>query len=108
LIRLEGIHTREAAKKFSSKEVWMEAADFDKYAGKSAPISLLGFHIIHEEEDLGEILEVIEQPHQILCTIFYKEKEVYIPLHEASLLKTDRKNRKVYVELPEGLLDIYL
>jgi len=107
LIKLEGIHSREAAKRFSSKEVWMEAADFDKYAGKSAPISLLGFHIIHEEEDLGEILEVIEQPHQILCTILYKEKEVYIPLHEASLLKTDRKNRKVFVELPDGLLEIY-
>jgi 16S rRNA processing protein RimM len=44
----------------------------------------------------------------IQSEIFYKEKEVYIPLHEASLLKTDRKNRKVYVELPEGLLDIYL
>ena len=107
LIKLEGFHSREAAKRFSSKEVWMEAADFDKYAGKSAPISLLGFHIIHEEEDLGEILEVIEQPHQILCTILYKEKEVYIPLHEASLLKTDRKNRKVFVELPDGLLEIY-
>lgn len=108
LLQLEGIHTREAAKRFSSREVWLEAADFDKYAGKSAPISLLGFHVIQDEEDLGEILEVIEQPHQILCTILYKEKEVYIPLHEESLLKTDRKNRKVYVDLPEGLLDIYL
>lgn len=107
LVLLEGVHTREAAKRFSAKEVWMVADDFEKFAGKSAPISLLGFHVFQGNEDLGEILEVVEQPHQILCSILYKGNEAYIPLHEDSLLKTDRKNRRVYVDLPEGLLDIY-
>jgi 16S rRNA processing protein RimM len=40
---------------------------------------------------LGEIIEVIEQPHQVLCTILYKGKEAMIPVHEASLLKIDKK-----------------
>jgi len=63
--------------------------------------------MINEGEDLGEILEVIEQPHQILCTIMLKGKEALIPLHEESLEKLDTKNRKVYVSLPDGLLEIY-
>jgi 16S rRNA processing protein RimM len=106
-LKLEGIDTKEAAHKLTPKEVWLEAADFAKYAAKSAPISLLGYHLISQEGDLGEILEVIEQPHQVLCTISYKGKEALIPINEAFLEKVDNKSRKVYINLPDGLLDIY-
>ena len=68
---------------------------------------MLGFHLLNEEEDIGEIIEVIEQPHQILCTILLDGKEALIPIHEESLDKIDQKNRKVHVTLPDGLLDIY-
>ena len=106
-IKLEGIDSKETARKLTPKEAWLEEADFNKFAAKAAPISLLGFSMIEGETDLGEIIEVIEQPHQVLCTIMYKGKEALIPVHEASLIKVDKKNKKVYVELPEGLLDIY-
>ncbi len=107
VIKLEGIDIVEAARKLTPKEVWLTENDFKKFAAKSSPIALLGFNIIHNDEDLGEILEVIEQPHQVLCTILLDGKEALIPIHEGSLEKVDTKNRKVYVNLPEGLLDIY-
>lgn len=106
-IKLEGIDTKEIARKLTPKEVWLEENDFKKFAAKAAPIALLGFSMIEGDHDLGEIIEVIEQPHQILCTIMYKGNEALIPIHEASLIKLDKKNKKVFVELPEGLLDIY-
>ncbi len=106
-IKLEGIDTKETARKLTPKEVWLTEDDFKKFAAKAAPIALLGYHIIDEGKDLGEIIEVIEQPHQILCTIIYKGNEALIPIHEANLIKMDQKNKKVFVELPEGLLDIY-
>ena len=68
---------------------------------------MLGFHLVNEDEDLGEIIEVIEQPHQILCTILLDGKEALIPIHEESLDKIDQKKREVHVTLPDGLLDIY-
>lgn len=106
-IKLEGIDTKETARKLTPKEVWITEDDFKKFAAKSSPISLLGFHLINDEEDLGEILEVIEQPHQILCSILLDGKEALIPIHDDSLEKIDKKNRKVFVTLPDGLLDIY-
>lgn len=106
-LKLEGTDTRESARKLTPKEAWLEEKDFNHFAAKSSPISLLGFNIIDEGNDLGEIIEVIEQPHQVLCLIIYKDKEALIPVHEATLEKVDKKNRKVYVTLPEGLLDIY-
>jgi 16S rRNA processing protein RimM len=107
VLKLEGIETMEVARKLTPKEVWMAEEDFNKFAAKAAPIALLGFHIIDGDTDLGEIIEVIEQPHQVLCTILYKGNEALIPVHEDSLIKLDKKNRKVYLEIPDGLLDIY-
>jgi 16S rRNA processing protein RimM len=106
-LKLEGISSREAAQKLSQKEVWLTEDDFQKFASRSAPISLLGFHMVNEGKDLGEILEVIEHPHQVLCRIDLNGKEALIPVHAETLRKLDKKKKQVHVILPEGLLDIY-
>lgn len=106
-VKFEGIESKEAAHKLIQKEIWLLENDFKKFADKSAPISLLGFTMINEDEDLGEILEIIEQPHQVLCKILLDGKEALIPIHEEFLGKIDKKGRKVYVTLPDGLLEIY-
>jgi 16S rRNA processing protein RimM len=106
-LKLEGIDVKEKAQKLSQKEIWLAEDDFHQYAGQSAPISLLGYQIINEGENIGEILEIIEQAHQLLCRIDFNGKEALIPMHEDTLGKIDRKKKQVHVSLPEGLLDIY-
>jgi 16S rRNA processing protein RimM len=107
-LKLEGINTREAAIKISQKEIWLPEIDLKKFAAKTTPANLLGYTIINNNEPLGEILELIEQPHQLLCRLEIKGKEVLIPLHSASLQKVNHKKKEVLVELPDGLLDVYL
>src|SRR5665647_3486179 len=106
-IKLEGIDSKEVAKKLIKKEAWLIESDFKKFSASAAPISLLGFMVVNEDEELGEVCEVIEQPHQVLCKIILNGKEALIPIHEDSLEKIDKKNRKLFVNLPDGLLDIY-
>jgi 16S rRNA processing protein RimM len=106
-IKLEGLDTKEAARRVVQKEVWLSEKDFLVFAGKSAPISMVGFRIFDAGVDLGEILEVIEQPHQVLCRIDLSGREALIPIHEETLRGVDAKKREVYVELPDGLLDVY-
>lgn len=107
-VKLEGVDVREAALKLTQKQVWLPETDFKKYAAKSAPAGLLGYTIINNKEALGEILELIEQPHQLLCRLEIKGKEVLIPLHEETLQKVNHQKKEVVVVLPEGLLEIYL
>ena len=107
ILQLETIITREAAQRLCTRPVWLLEADFRKLAGKTAPISLLGYSVIQEGENLGEVKEVIEQPHQVLLTILWQGKEAYIPLHAETLQAVDHIRREVKVVLPEGLLDIY-
>jgi len=106
-VKLEGIASKEEARKFVKKEVWLLENDFKKFSASAAPISLLGFMVINDDDELGEVVEVIEQPHQVLCKIILNGKEALIPVHEDSLEKIDKKNRKLFLNLPDGLLDIY-
>ncbi|HWJ91546.1 MAG TPA: ribosome maturation factor RimM [Flavisolibacter sp.] len=106
-IKLEGVNTREQAVSLTQKEVWLPEDDFKKYSARTSPINLLGFDVVEADKILGRIIEVIEQPHQVLCRISYQDKEAYIPLHEETIRKIDRKKQQVIVVLPPGLLEIY-
>jgi 16S rRNA processing protein RimM len=108
LLILEGFDTPEKAKKFVKKKVWLREADVKKSASASAPISLLGFSMYEKKKLLGKVMEVIEQPTQLLLSIEINEKEVLVPINETTLERIDHKNQKIFVVLPEGLLDIYL
>jgi 16S rRNA processing protein RimM len=57
---------------------------------------------------LGVIEEIIEMPMQVLAKIVITGKEVLLPINDQSLVKVDKKQQIVHVDLPEGLLDIYL
>jgi 16S rRNA processing protein RimM len=107
-VKLDGVDSREAAVQLIKKQVWLKKDDFEKYAAPAAAISLIDFMVKENGKEIGRISEIIEQPHQVLCSVMVGEKEVLIPLHEETLIGIDRKKKIVEVSLPEGLLDIYL
>jgi 16S rRNA processing protein RimM len=108
-IKLEGVETKEDARRLVQTPVYLAEADFKAQTASSAPLSMLGFTVLDKAHgELGVIEEVIEMPMQVLARLTYKEKEVLLPLNEQSLVKVDKKNQIVHVDLPEGLLDIYM
>src|ERR1700749_4052009 len=52
-IKLEGLDSKEAARRVVQKEVWLTEGDFEQFAGRSAPISLVGFRLLDGPRDLG-------------------------------------------------------
>ncbi|WP_262246479.1 ribosome maturation factor RimM [Parapedobacter soli] len=57
---------------------------------------------------LGEIVEIHQYPQQHVAAVMYKGNEVLFPLADEWILSTDRTNRTIDVNLPDGLIDIYL
>lgn len=106
-VLFEDIFTKEVAAKLIGKSVWLLQEDFQKLSNKNAPIAMLGYKVFSDDELIGIVNEVIEQPHQILLSIDYKGKEAYLPLHEESLVSINHKKSEVYLNLPDGLLDVY-
>lgn len=58
--------------------------------------------------DLGEIIEVNEYPQQFVATVHYKNTDVLFPLNEDFIVEIDDEEKILKLNLPEGLLDIYL
>ena len=87
-VSLEGIGSKRGSAVSDKKRSMVELKMILKNLRQSAaPISFLGFTIVSDKEELGEVTEVIEQPHQVLCEIIIEGKEVLIPIHEDSLRK---------------------
>jgi 16S rRNA processing protein RimM len=68
----------------------------------------LGFTVYDRKKALGKVLEVIEQPLQILLMLEIDGKEVLVSVNESTIDRIDNKSEKIFLTLPEGLLDIYL
>ncbi len=107
-LKLEGINSKESASKFMRREVWMKEEEVQIHTHKNNPIGWVGYHIMDKGNDLGSILEIIEQPHQVLCRLEIDGKEVLIPINDQTLEKIDHKTRRLLLNLPDGLLEIYL
>lgn len=70
---------------------------------------LKGFEV-HDEAFglLGEITEIHEFPQQHIAVVLYRSKELMFPLIDAIILETQRENKLLKVNLPEGLVDLYV
>jgi 16S rRNA processing protein RimM len=107
-LKLEGIDSKEAASKFMRREVWMKEEEVQMHTRKDNPIGWVDYRVVDKGKDLGLILEVIEQPHQVLCRLEIDGKEVLIPINEQTLEKIDHKSKSLLLNLPNGLLEVYL
>lgn len=58
--------------------------------------------------ELGHICNVLEYPNQAVLQVFHDNKEVLIPISDDIILNVDRKQNRMTIKAPDGLLDIYI
>jgi|UniRef100_UPI00404A2C40 16S rRNA processing protein RimM len=70
---------------------------------------LKGF-IVHDQTvgELGDIIEIHEYPQQFVAVVSYKFKEIMFPLNDDLIVEIDEGKGILKVDLPEGLIDLYL
>jgi 16S rRNA processing protein RimM len=107
---LEDIDTIEKASQLVKKNIYLpNKLKPKKKKGEFTLADLKGFTAIDEKEgELGEISEILTYPQQVLASVNYRNREILFPLNEAIIKGINAEAGEVYVELPEGLLDIYL
>ena len=70
---------------------------------------IVGWTVVDSEKgDIGTIASVIEYPAQPLFQIMKNDKEILIPIIDPVIKKVDRENKIMYIEAPNGLIDLYL
>ena len=108
VIKWEDVNSREAAELLRGKYIFIESKNLYKRKAFS-PVDLVGFMLIDSEtkKEIGVIEDVLELPVHSLAQLNINDKEALIPLHEDSIKKVDKKNKKVSVLIPDGLLDVF-
>ncbi len=107
VVHFEDTDTLESAKKLITKEVFV-AEDILAKSGADSPLLWIGFQLIDAAAgEIGAIKDVYQTRNQWLAEVDYNGAEVLVPLVEPVLQKADIKAKKVWVALPDGLLEVY-
>jgi len=70
---------------------------------------IIGFQVIDKVEGIiGPIKEVYQITQQDILSVDHQGSEVLIPLHDDFIVKVDKPNREMHLDLPAGLLKVYL
>jgi 16S rRNA processing protein RimM len=68
-----------------------------------------GFEVVDKTKGvIGTIRSIHDNQHQPIIEIVQGEKEILIPLVDEFLEKVDRAEKKLFIDTPEGLIDLYL
>lgn len=109
-LQLEDVDTIEKASALVKKDVFLPNKIKPKKKKSEFGLKdLLNFIAVDiNEGELGEIIEINQFPQQLIATVSYKNQEVLFPLNESIIKSIDVVKGIVLVDLPEGLLDVYL
>jgi len=98
------------AKKLLKKEIYLpldqlrELDDVSFYDHE-----VLGYEVIDSiKGSIGKVTNVIDIASNPLMQTEINGKEVLLPIFDGLVKKVDRKKMILYIEAPEGLIDLYL
>ncbi|MXV49832.1 16S rRNA processing protein RimM [Pedobacter sp. HMF7647] len=106
----DDVDTIEKAAALVKKKVYLpNSKKPERHDDEFLITDLKGF-IAHDvtHGELGEIIEIHEYPQQYVAVVPYKFREVMFPLNDDFIVEIDEEEGTVKLDLPEGLLDVYL
>ena len=111
IIKLEGLTVIEQAEKMLKLSVYVEKKFLPELDQSSFYThEIIGFKVVDKTHgEIGTVQEVLKFPHQNIFQIVDKAKnEILIPAQQNFIVKVDRENNYLYLDAPEGLIDLYL
>jgi 16S rRNA processing protein RimM len=109
-IRFEDVTTEEEAEALLGNDLYLPLSRLPKLSGNKFYFhEVIGFEV--EDQRLGivgKIQSINDSTAQPLFEVLKGDIEILIPMVDHFLVKIDRDNKKVVMNLPEGLIEMYL
>ena len=109
-VKFEDVDNEEDADSILNCEVYLPLSMLPKLSGNKFYFhEVIGFEI--EDKRLGvfgKIVSINDSSAQPLFEVVNGNVEILIPMIDQFLVKIDRENNKVIMDLPEGLVEMYL
>ena len=109
-VTFEDLKTVEEADALVYSRLFLPLSFLPKLSGNKFYFhEIRGYTVVDKHQGtLGTIIETMEFPQQILIQMEYKSKEVLFPFNDHTFVKIDKEQKLFYVDLPEGLVEIYI
>lgn len=110
IVALEGIDTIEKAQALVGSALYLpEEALEELEEGQFYYHDIPGYTVVDNTLGaLGEVVTVYTPGAQDLIAMSYNGFEVLIPVVDDIVIRADHEQKQIHVNLPEGLLDVYL
>lgn len=108
--RFEDIDSEEDADKIMGAEVYLPLSELPELEGDKFYFhEVIGFDAEDQRlGNIGKIVSINDSSAQPLFEILKGETEILVPMIDDFIVKIDRENKKVILNTPEGLVDLYL
>jgi 16S rRNA processing protein RimM len=109
-VHFEDINTEVDAEHLLGSEVYLPLKMLPKLSGNKFYFhEVIGFEVEDKRLGLvGKIQSINDTTAQPLFEVLKDGVEILIPMIDHFLVKIDRENKKVVMDLPEGLIEMYL
>jgi 16S rRNA processing protein RimM len=109
-VKLEGVDDVSEAKKLIGKALFLPLERLPKLQGNQFYFhEIIGYQVEDVAKGvIGKVDRVIEYPQSNLLSVLVNEREVLIPISDATIIGLDREKEVIKVKAPEGLIDLYL
>lgn len=110
VVAFKDVDNLEKAEHISNKEMYLPLSELPELTGKKFYYhEVIGFLIVDRTKgEIGSITKIFDYPNQAVMQVFNQEKEVLIPINSQVILSVDRDKKKIQIDAPDGLIDLYL
>lgn len=108
LLHLQGVESEKEAKRFVNKSIYVLRKELGDEEGEVPCACMVGYKIADSErKEIGEIVDIDDSTANLLFVVRdVAGRELYIPVAEEYILELDDDARVLYVDLPDGMLDL--
>ena len=109
-IKFEEVDTERDAEALLKQSLFLPLSLLPKLSGnKFYYHEVIGFEVVDVNYGrVGVITHVNDQSSQPIFEIEHEGQQILIPLHDDFLKEVNRKDKRIIVEAPEGLIELYL
>lgn len=109
-IHLSGIEDKTTAEDYLKSKLFLPLEMLPPLKGKKFYFhEVIGFTVFDKKRGaLGPITTIYERSSQPVIECGLTGQFILIPVHDDLIVKIDRKSGELHVDLPDGLIDIYL
>ena len=109
-IKFEEVHNEADADALLGSELFLPLDRLPKLSGnKFYYHEIIGFNVQDKKfGPAGTIIGVNDHTAQHLFIIEFKGQEILIPINDSFIREVDRENKIMHLDVPEGLIELYL